>query len=187
MTNRSIDTAALRSRAEAFLADRPPGSVRGSEGGLKRTLHEMQVYQVELEIQQEELLQANRNLALLRDEYRDLFEFSPVGYFKLPQGSDEMLMNLTLLTLLNLPTDSRVSSLSPYIDDSDRCAWADCLQRLRLGEHRGECALQLRPAGGLRLFAKVLLTQFDTLHRGAILGVVVPISEDEYRSRKHQE
>ena len=173
----------LRSRAEAMLAGRPAANAGASEVELKRAVHELQVHQVELEMQHEELLQTSRDLTQMRDEYRDLFDFSPVGYFKLPHDSDQMLMNLTLLSLLDLPSQARVHALLPYIDSSDHSAWDDCLKRLRLGAHRGECLLQLRTRSELTFFVKVFLTRFDTLHGGAILGAVVPIDAGEYRSR----
>jgi hypothetical protein len=182
MKHDGIAAAGLRSRAETFLAGRSAANDDATEIESKRALHELQVHQVELEMQHEELLQANRELTQLRDEYRDLFDFSPVGYFKMLYGVDEALMNLTLLTLLDLPSDKRLNSLVPYIVDGDQGIWIDCIHYLRLGGRRRECWLQLVTASKLPLFVKVFLSRFDTLHEGSILGAVVPIDAGEYRS-----
>jgi PAS domain-containing protein len=148
----------------------------------QRLVHELQVHQVELEMQNEELLQTNRNLTLLRDEYRDLFDYSPIGYVRVMEGNDEMLMNATLLTLLGLPHDSRGKSFASYIAGNDREVWDDCLTRLRLGQYRDQCRLQLRSERENILYVEVFLTRFITLHGGATLGAIVPIDESAYRS-----
>jgi hypothetical protein len=170
----------LRRRAEESLMQRQalPGA---SEPNTQRLIHELQVHQIELEMQNEELLQANRNLALLRDEYRDLFDYSPIGYFKLPYGNGEMQMNMALKILLGLPIDSGVKMIAPYIAVEDRKVWSDCLTRLRLNRHRDECRLQLITETGQIRYVEVFLTNFVTMHGGAIFGAVVPINEEAYR------
>lgn len=47
---------------------------------IEKALHELQVYQVELELQNEELSIAQTELVLMRDKYQFLFDFAPVGY-----------------------------------------------------------------------------------------------------------
>ena len=141
------------------------------------------MHQVELEIQHEELLQANRSLTQLRDEYRELFDFSPIGYFKLSLDGETSLMNRTLADLLGLPSGSHANSLARFIDSADRPDWDECLRGLRLGKQRCECLLQLAAMSGPPLFVKVFVSRFDSMHGGAMLGAVVPIDEREYRGR----
>ncbi len=179
-SNTGKTASELRQRAEESLAQRPT-SLRAIEPDMQSLLHELQVHQIELEMQNEELHQANRNLAQLHDEYRDLFDYSPVGYFKLPNDSGEMQMNMALNTLLDLPADSRMKMLVSYIAEGDRKVWSDCLTRLRLNSHRDGCRLQLLTETGLTRYVEVFLTNFVTMHGGAILGAVVPIDEEVYR------
>lgn len=47
----------------------------------KEVLHELQVYQIELEIQNEELRAAQDELAASRREFSNLFEHAPIAYF----------------------------------------------------------------------------------------------------------
>ena len=83
------DTAAaaaeLRSRAESSLPKprKAPkaGTSPASEADSRRLLHELQVHQIELEMQNAEL-QESRNLAeTLLEKYVELYDFAPVGYF----------------------------------------------------------------------------------------------------------
>ena len=180
MKNAGIAAIKLRSQAEAVLACRPAANDGTGELDLVRALHELQVHQVELEMQNEELQQANMNLVRLRDEYRDLFDYSPVAQFKLPPPGNAMLMNMALLILLDLPPDSQVNALDPYIAEEDRKVWSDCQTGLRLKGHRDGCRLKLRTKTGVTRYVEVFLTNFVTMHSGAILGAVVPISEEAY-------
>ena len=71
--------AELRSKAEAELASRPaPLSSNGRDA--ERLLHELQVHQIELEMQNEVLQQANGDLTASYERYLDIYDYAPVGY-----------------------------------------------------------------------------------------------------------
>ena len=46
-------------------------------------IHELEVYQIELEMQNEELRQTQLDLEAARDKYANLYNFAPVGYFSI--------------------------------------------------------------------------------------------------------
>ena len=72
------DSPDLRRRAERVLRGRDLPS-KASLDPL-RVLHELQVHQIELELQNEDLVAANRDLDALRIKYQTLYELAPVGY-----------------------------------------------------------------------------------------------------------
>ena len=88
----------LREDAEAELAQAPMSGA--PDRSPLELLHELRVYQIELEMQNESLRQAQVALETSRDRYVDLFEFAPVGYLTLTRDGQIAAINLTGATLL---------------------------------------------------------------------------------------
>jgi len=84
----SDDPAELRRRAELRLSGQrsktPPNRTRADN---ERQLHELEVHQIELEMQNEELLEAREEIEALLEKYSDLYDFAPVGYLTLDRES----------------------------------------------------------------------------------------------------
>ena len=94
--------AELRSRAEKrFGETRWATQLTGTEDD-PRLLHELQVHQIELEMQNEELLQARDEAEAALGKYTDLYDFAPVGYFTLDREGIIRSLNLTGAALLGV-------------------------------------------------------------------------------------
>ena len=64
-------------------------------------MHELQVHQIELEMQNEELRRAHVSMEEARDRYADLYEFAPLGYITIDREARIAEMNLTAAALLD--------------------------------------------------------------------------------------
>lgn len=99
--------AELYRRAEARLQERQRQhrartSVPMSADGPQRLLHELEVHQIELELQNAELHQARNELEVALEKYTDLYDFAPVGYFSIDETGAILEANLTGATLLGV-------------------------------------------------------------------------------------
>ncbi|MCX5975407.1 MAG: PAS domain S-box protein [Coprothermobacterota bacterium] len=113
--NRPEEAAELRKKAEATArqnaAQSPENLEALSPEEMQRTLHELRVHQIELEMQNEELRRAQEELDATRARYFDLYDLAPVGYCTLSEKGLILEANLTAATLLGVTRGALVKQL----------------------------------------------------------------------------
>lgn len=92
--------AELRRRAEQHVASHPDVPVPGDS--TERLLHELQVYQIELEMQNEALREAQEEAEMALVRYVELYDHAPVGYLTLSRSGIICRANLAAAGLLGL-------------------------------------------------------------------------------------
>jgi PAS domain S-box-containing protein len=140
----------LRQSAEERLHERGasiPATISSDE--ILRLLHELQVHQIELEMQNGELLHTQYALEGLKNRYFELYDMAPVGYLTLNEQGLIREANLTAATMLGVVRSSLLNkSIVQFICPDDQDDFL--LQRRRAIEAAGvyewEC-LMLRADG----------------------------------------
>jgi PAS domain S-box-containing protein len=112
----------LRGDAEIQIARAPPGETPARFTEV--TLHELQVHQIELEIQNEQLRNTQIELEKSRDRYRDLYEFSPVGYLTLSPEGLITEINLAGASMLGIERTGLINcNPAVFLTAADRERW----------------------------------------------------------------
>jgi signal transduction histidine kinase len=124
----------------------------------QRLVHELQVHQIELEMQNEELKSAATAQERLLNEYTALYDFAPVGYLSLDRKGRVIKSNLAGAAILGLA--GRQVGKVPFIRfvaPKDRHVCTAFLERCYGGEVAGRitCELELLVGGGATTFAQV--------------------------------
>jgi len=115
-----IDGAELRRIAETrYGGNSEMKSNTGSE--TDRLFHELQVHKIELEMQNEALLKSRDALETALEQYTNLYEFAPVGYFTLDHTGAISRVNLTGASLLGVERSRLIErSFALYVIDTRR-------------------------------------------------------------------
>ena len=156
--NHSINAAELRRRAEDQLRKRKgkASGVRTSEADAQRLLHELQVHQIELEMQNAELQSARDDAEASLEKFADLYDFAPVGYFSLDERGLIMEMNLTGAFLLGAGRSQLISRCILHsVAPASRSAFLAFLEQIFSGSEKQTCEATLLKADGTAFWANV--------------------------------
>ncbi|WP_052507467.1 response regulator [Desulfonatronovibrio magnus] len=95
----------LRKRAESLIAEKPEDKTSFSPEEIKKLVHDLQVYQIELELQNEDLRHAQQSLQKTRDSFAHLYNNAPAGYLSLDEHGIVRQVNQTLLDMSGYDLD----------------------------------------------------------------------------------
>jgi PAS domain S-box-containing protein len=141
--------AELRRQAEARLrADRTEGTPAPTEAEVRRLLHELQVHQVELEMQNEELRESRAEVEAGLERYTELYDFAPIGYFTVDGGGTIREANLAGAALLGLERSRLIRRrLEVFIAAETRPVFRAFLDRVSGGVSSESCEVVLAAKG----------------------------------------
>src|SRR5207253_1906671 len=141
-------------RAEEILSSASFNLPEADEKKYKKILHELQVYRVELEMQNDELRRTQQQLEESRNRYSDLYDYAPVGFFTLsPQGEITML-NVTGAQLLGYSRKRLVgTSFLKYVEEKSRDTFYFFKNHVLNTSKSQTCELALLSHGDVSFFA----------------------------------
>jgi PAS domain-containing protein len=114
-------------------------------------LHELQVHQVELELQDEELRDSRAELEQSLRRHVSLYDEAPVAYLTLDGGGLVHELNLTCAAWLAAPREALLgSSLGRFLEPASVAALQNLLAATRTGAPAGHCSLRLQAVAGVR-------------------------------------
>jgi len=146
----------LRERAEAFISKHPSAIKKLPPGDVRNLIEDLQVHQVELEMQNEELRQAQLELQEARDRYLDLYDFAPTGYMTLNEKGLIIESNLACAELLGVERSRLINSrfsafVAPGFQDEYYLYVRGALQ----ATGKQTCELGLKTKDGIPLYVQL--------------------------------
>jgi PAS domain S-box-containing protein len=136
---------AFRQKAERRLRSKKAASVAGmAEIDVRALVHELQVRQIELEMQNEELHRSEAAAQEASARYCDLFDFAPLAYFLWNDRGRILEVNLAGAALLGLDRGLVVGKrFGQFVALEHRAAFADFCHRVLLADAKQSCEVKL--------------------------------------------
>lgn len=133
----------LRRRAEQRLEARLPEGI-SSDVDVRKLLHELQVYQIELEMQNEALQQARTEAQAALARYTELYDSAPVGYFSVDRSGFIRQLNFAAAHLLDEERPRLLGqSFREFVVDRDRPIFDTFLTNVFAGHAKEVCEVRL--------------------------------------------
>ncbi len=118
----------LRRRAQVLLSEPNDNTPKMSSEDIKTLVHELDTYQIELELQNEDLRHTQEELNSSLHRFSDLYDFAPVGYLTVSDKGLILEANLTATKMLGAERVTFLKQpLTAFIVDDDQ----DTLYRSR--------------------------------------------------------
>lgn len=139
------DAKILRKKAENQLKKKQEKkNVSITETDMKKLMHELQVHQIELEMQNEELLQAYQTAEAALKKYTMLYDFAPMGYLTLDRDGSISELNFTAAEMLGDKRFSLVNSnFKLFVSDESKSKFSNFLSEIYSSNTKESCEVRL--------------------------------------------
>ncbi len=138
------DARILRKKAEEKLKEKKKTDKQVIEADVKKLLHELQVHQIELEMQNEELQEANEVAETALKKYTMLYDFAPMGYFTLDSEGSICDLNFTGAEMLGEKRFSLVNSnFKLFVSNESHSAFDNFFRNVFRSNIKESCEVKL--------------------------------------------
>ncbi|WP_423126445.1 hybrid sensor histidine kinase/response regulator [Gaoshiqia sp. Z1-71] len=146
-----------------------------------KLIHELEVHQIELEMQNEELKQAKEKAELAEKKYAELYDFAPSGYLTLTKEGEIIDLNIRAEHLLGKERSHLIkSSFGFFVSSDTRALYNRFLKKIFKNKLKETCELKLA-------------TSDDSIKYILVNGIISHIDEKclvtlvDITTRKHAE
>ena len=119
-----------------------------TEKDVRSLVHELQVHQIELEMQNEEVQSAQASAEEASQKYYDLFDFAPVGYFLWDHEGRILEVNLAGAAMLGLDRNMVIQKrFGQFVARQKLAAFADFCKRVLASDDKQTCEVKILKNG----------------------------------------
>ena len=184
--NALLDDNKLRRRAEDFLfIQKPERKVVPTDSETQRLLHELQVHQIELEMQNTELRRTRDELEISLAMYTDLYDFAPVGYFTLTRDGTIQAVNHSGAGLLDSDHSNLLGKrFGQYVIPEERASFAIFLKKIFAGQNKVEGEVTLLNMKKIPLIVRIEAVKTASMQE--CLFALIDITKNRHYEEKLQ-
>jgi diguanylate cyclase (GGDEF)-like protein/PAS domain S-box-containing protein len=162
----------LRAAAEKKLALMPHLDI--SNRPVEEILHELQVHQIELEMQNEELRHTQILTEESRDRYVDFYDFAPIGYITIGREALIEEINLAGAALLGEERSKLLHRrFSTFISPVDRDHWYQYFTSVLQRDVKLTCELTIVQANGASLSVQLDSVRLQREDKSPVVRIVL--------------
>lgn len=176
----NVPANALRKRAEQFLAEHADAIPEIADTDTRQILHELQVHQIELEMQNDELRRAQIETGTALAKYTDLYDFAPVSYFTIDSKGLIQKVNLTGTALLGFERQHLIGKPFRYfVAQEDKDSFWRHRRSVIESRSRKSIELKLDCKNGAQVFVSLessLIPQVEPF-KNEVFSAVIDITE----------
>ncbi len=175
----------MRKRAEISLqmTDKRVAGISVEETRI--LIHDLNAYQIELEMQNEKLNRAQEEIEIQRDRYSDLYDFAPIGYVTLAEQNTIIEANLCACEMLGVNRKSLYKQrFLKYIATEDQNIYYQSMKLLLETLERQSCELRIRKNDGKQFYAQLALIVKSTPKGNQLRISLLDISEHKKAEEK---
>jgi PAS domain S-box-containing protein len=175
--NEKSEAENLHQKAEELLKKKPRKTALPlSEIDTLKLIHDLEVHQVELELQNIELRHAKTSAEVATSKYTNLYEYAPSGYFTLSTVGKIIEINLTGTILLGKERSKLINSrFTNFVSPDTRTVFNVFLEKIFQTKCKENCEVKLLANGDNPTY--VLLTGIITENAEQCNVTMVDISE----------
>jgi PAS domain S-box-containing protein len=152
------ETTILREAAEKVLKKKSSKtSVKLSESDTLRLLHELEVYQVELEMQNDELMNAREEVNTANNKLISLYDFAHTGYFTIDREGKIYRLNLSGANMLGRERSAIINkNFRQFITIDSLPVFNDFIKRVFETHSNETCHLRMLTKGKESIFVQIV-------------------------------
>jgi len=155
--NKTETAALLRQKAEEAFKKKPSRqNPLLTQTETIKLLHELEVHQIELEMQNEEIQAAREQAERLLDKYTELYDFIPLGYFTLSRTGTIQEVNLSGSIMLAKERSRLMNNMFTFfVSDDSKPVFRQFFENVFSSKKKEICEIAIIPNGEVSLYAHV--------------------------------
>jgi len=180
--------ASLRRKAEEKLGTQLERLEKLSAQDVRELVQELGTHQIELEMQNEELRTTRDELEASKNQYAELYDFAPIGYFIIDEQGLIEGVNLTGATLLGIERSSLLKRpfISFIAETADRAVFSKHCKDIFLQQSTQTCEVMLKRKDNAAFYAQLqsIAKENFTGKAGYIRTAIIDITEHKKAEEK---